>query len=99
MSLPAGAQAPPGGPPPGLMQLIAQSQGGQQGPDDDQYPNDGGLSCLQDLITDAAKCIHELTDPQDVAMVTQALHLLTKVQSRLMSQGQGAGNGAASQGQ
>lgn len=98
MSLPAGGQAPPQGGPAGLMQLIAASQQGGQ-PDDSGAAQDGGLGALQDLITDAAKCIHELTDPQDVAQVTQALAILTKVQHRLMSQGPGASGGPASQGQ
>ena len=90
MSLPQGAQAPPGGPPPGLMQLIAASQQGGQDPDEGSA-NDGGLSALQDVITDMAKLLHALTDPQDVAMATQAMGILTKVQQRLMSQGQQGG--------
>ena len=98
MSLPAGAQAPPGGPPPGLMQLIAASQQGGQ-PDDDSGSNDGGLSALQDVITDMAKLLHQLTDPGDVAAATQAMHILTKIQARLMAQGQGASSGASAQGQ
>ena len=97
MSLPAGAQAPPGGPPPGLMQLIAQSQGGQD--QDEGSANDGGLSALQDVITDMAKLLHELTDPADVAAATQAMHILTKIQARLMAQGQGASGGPSAQGQ
>ena len=97
MSLPQGAQAPPAGVPPGLMQLIQQSQGAGQ--EDDSGPADGGLSALQDVITDMAKLLHELTDPADVAAATQAMHILTKIQARLMAQGQGASGGPSAQGQ
>ena len=80
----------PGGPPPGLAALIAHAQAAGPGDADDRgVAKDGGLSVLQDLITDFPKLLHALSDPADVAMATQALHLLTKVQQALMGRQQG----------
>ncbi len=98
MMMPPGA--PPGlaagGPPPGLAALIAHAQaGGQAGGQDSQ---DAGLGMLQGIISDFPKLLHALSDPADVQMATQALHILTKVQQSLMGR-QGASGGPSAQGQ
>jgi len=87
---------PQGAPPPGLAALIAAHGGGDA---DDSGPpsNDGGLKCLQDMITDFPRLLHELTDPGDVQMATRALHMLTQIQQSLM--GRQGGNGSSPSGQ
>jgi hypothetical protein len=90
---------PGGGIPPGLAALIAAHQGGGGDADDQAqggYPNDGGLQCLQDVITDFPRLLHELTAPADVQAATQALAILTKIQTSLM-QNSGASGGPSPQ--
>lgn len=77
-----------GAPPPGLGQLA----GGD--PDGGQGAGDGGLQCLQDVMTKFPELLQELHDPTDVQAATQALQILAKVQSRIM----GANGGPAASG-
>jgi hypothetical protein len=100
MMMPPGAPPglAPGGPPPGLAALIAHAQASGPGDADDKGPvRDGGLGVLQDIITDFPRLLHALSDPADVQLATQALHILTKVQQALMSRG--GGNGPSPPGQ
>lgn len=81
----------PQGAPPGLQALLG---GGQ--PDQGGASQDGGLSCLQDVIQGFPKLLHELSDPADVRDATKALAVLTSVQHRLMTS-QGASSGPSTQ--
>lgn len=78
-----------GGAPPALPQGL---QGGY-----DQDDSSDPLKVLQDCIQKLPEVLSALPDPQDVQDATQALLILTKVQTRLMNK-QG-GQGAAQAGQ
>ena len=79
-----------GGPP---LPAGLQQGGGDQGYDKDEPP----LAVLQDCINGLPKVIAALPDPQDTQDATQALLILTRVQTRLMKN-QGGASGPQPQG-
>jgi len=83
LQIPEGMGA--GGPPPALPQ-------GLQG--EDQAPSDP-LGCLKDVLDEFPKLLTELTDPRDVQDAIKAMHVLSGIQTRLMSGGQGQGGAQA----
>ena len=70
----------PAGPVPGGLAAGMYDQSEQ----DDQQPQDGGLSALQDVIEDFPALLAALHDPGDVNAAAQCLAKLTSIQQRLM---------------
>ena len=88
--------------PEGLMQALQGAQGGPPPPggipsgmqsDQGEDQAEDPLEVLQDCIQGLPKVIASLPDPQDTQDATQALLILTKIQTHLMARNQSQGQG------
>lgn len=87
----------PGAPDPATL-LAALHAGAGAGTGAGAYsPDESPLEVLQDCINGLPKVIAALPDPQDTQDATQALLILTRIQTRMMAR-QSQGNGSQPQG-